>query len=614
MSIKMSAMPGICLLLAMLAPAAYGKTLHVSVKGNDANPGTPELPLRTIQHAAELARAGDTVMVHEGIYREYVNPPRGGASDAKRIVYEAAPGEKAVIKGSELIKGWTRVKNEVWRVKIPNSFFGGFNPYKDLIHGDWFDRRGRDHHSGAVYLNGDWLTEAAALDEVLAPGGKSDSLWFGRVDGDSTTIWARFGGADPNRQTVEINVRRTVFYPEKTGIDYITVRGFTLEDAATPWAPPTAQQIGLIGPNWSKGWVIEDNVVRYSMCSGISLGKYGDRWDNTSANSAGGYVETVQRALKDGWTPEQVGHHVVKNNLIAHCEQAGIVGSLGAIFSTVSGNTIHDICSRRWLAGAEQAGIKFHAAVDVSITGNHIYRTCLGIWLDWMAQGTYVSGNLLNDNGGDMFVEVDHGPFTVVNNLFLSRATVTIRSQGGAYLHNLFAGAVRVMSYDARQTPFLKRHSTGIAGFHDNPLGDNCFYNNIFSGHTDLRIYDTVALSSKMDGNVFLHGARPSDKEARPVVGQNFDPGIRLIKSQEGFALQARFDKGWMSGQKRKLVTAALLGKTVISGLPYEAPDGQPIRIDTDYYGKPRNKDNPAPGPFEDFRAGENLFDVYRKK
>jgi len=43
------------------------------------------------------------------------------------------------------------------------------------------------------------------------------------------------------------------------------------------WAPPTAQQIGLIGTHWSKGWIIENNTIRYSVCTGVTLGKYGDR-------------------------------------------------------------------------------------------------------------------------------------------------------------------------------------------------------------------------------------------------------------------------------------------------------------------------------------------------
>ena len=69
-----------------------------------------------------------------------------------------------------------KVQDDVWKATLPNSFFGDFNPYSDLIHGDWFEPKGRDHHTGAVYLNGDWLTEAVTLDEVLMPAGTSPGL------------------------------------------------------------------------------------------------------------------------------------------------------------------------------------------------------------------------------------------------------------------------------------------------------------------------------------------------------------------------------------------------------------------------------------------------------
>ena len=126
------------------------------------------------------------------------------------------------------------------------------------------------------------------------------------------------------------------------------------------------------------------------------------------------------------------------------------------------------------------AGIKFHGAIDVEISRNHIYRTCRGLWLDWMAQGTHVSRNLFHDNQEDVFVEVDHGPFLMDNNFFLSRLSLVDLSQGGAYAHNLFAGSIKLLPYDSRQTPFLKAHSTDVAGYHDNPNGDDRFYNNIF--------------------------------------------------------------------------------------------------------------------------------------
>jgi alpha-N-arabinofuranosidase len=420
-------------LVALIAQTATSTEFHVALSGSDQNDGSPTKPYRTISAAARVAQPGDLITVHAGTYRERIAPPRGGVSETQRIVYQAAPGEQVEIKGSEVATNWVKLQDDVWKLTLPNAFFGTFNPYRDLIRGDWFSPKGREHHTGAVYLNGDWLVEAAKLEDVLKHE-RDTAVWFGQVDQDNTTIWAWFKGVNPNEQRAEINVRKTVFYPEKPGINYITVRGFVLRDAATPWAPPTAEQIGLVGTHWSKGWTIESNHVSHSVCSGIALGKYGDEWDNTSANSAEGYVKTIERALANGWNRETIGHHLVRDNTISHCEQAGIVGSLGAAFSTVTGNTIHDIHVRRLFTGAEMAGIKFHAAIDVTIGHNHIYRTCRGLWLDWMAQGTRVSGNLFHDNASeDLFVEVDHGPFLVDNNLFLSSVSLLDVSKEGLY-------------------------------------------------------------------------------------------------------------------------------------------------------------------------------------
>ena len=386
----------------------------------------------------------------------------------------------------------------------------------------------------------------------MKPGGESP-LWYARVDRDATTIWAQFKGVDPNDRLVEVNVRRTVFYPEKTGVNYITVRGFTLRQAATNWAPPTAEQVGLVGTHWSKGWIIEDNIVSHSVCSGISLGKYGDVYDNTSKDTAEGYVLTVDRALKNGWNKATVGSHIVRNNVISDCEQTGIVGSLGPVFSAITGNTIHDIHVRRLFGGAEMAGIKLHGAIDVEIRGNHIYRTVRGLWLDWMAQGTRVTGNLFHDNlSEDLFVEVDHGPFLVDNNIFLSPQTLLSVSQGGAYVHNLIAGKLRMHPFDARQTPYHKAHSTELAGMHDNPYGDDRYLNNLFVKNADLSPYDTAPMPSMMEGNVFLAGAKPSKHEATPLVQADFDPGIKLRRRRgRGLHPRARVRPG-VAGKSAK--------------------------------------------------------------
>ncbi len=599
----------ICILLFSCG-AVRAREYYVSIKGDDTNRGTATAPFKTISRAAAVAQPGDVITVHEGVYRERVSPLRGGQSDQQRIVYQAAPGEKVIIKGSEVIKNWQKVQDDTWKVSIPNSFFGDFNPYGDLIHGDWFNPKGRAHHTGAVYLNGHWLTEAAIMDDVLKPIADTP-LWFGQADKVNTTIWAQFKDVNPSEAEVEINVRRMVFYPDKPGVNYITVRGFTMMHAATPWAPPTAEQIGLIGTHWSKGWVIENNDVRYSTCVGITLGKYGDQWDNTSQNTAEGYVKTIERALENGWSKENIGHHVVRNNHISHCEQAGIVGSLGAIFSTISGNVIHDIHVRQLFSGAEMAGIKIHAAIDTEISRNHIYRTCRGIWLDWMAQGARVTRNLLHDNNTseDLFMEVNHGPFLIDNNLFLSGRSLFDMSQGGAYVHNLLAGRIVHRPELRRQTPFHPPHETRVAGLRNIAGGDDRFCNNIFvTGGLDA--YDKAALPVHIEGNVYYHGAKPFAEEAHRREKPEFDPAVKVVEEGDSVFLHITLDDSFLA-LDTSLVTTAFLGRAKIPDAAYENPDGTPVKIDTDYFGKKRSEANPTAGPFENPGEGTLRLKVW---
>lgn len=595
------------------APVAHSAELWVATTGDDANPGTASAPFRTIQHAANVARPGDIITVRAGIYRERIAPPRGGKSDTERIIYQAAPGQKVVITGSDVVTNWTRVKADVWKTALPNSYFAGFNPYTNVIRGDWFNPLGRVHHTGAVYLYGRWLTEAASLDDVLKAAGNR-ALWFARVDHHHTTIWAQFNAADPNAGEVEINVRQTVFTPVKTGINYLTVCGFDLRDAATPWAPPTAGQIGIISAYWCKGWIIEDNHISYSTCCGVALGKYSDEWDNR-AGSAAGYIGTIHRALENGWNKADVGGHIVRNNEISHCEQAGIIGSLGCSFSTITGNDIHDIHIRGLFAGAEMAGIKLHGAVDVTISHNHVYRcgSAAGLWLDWMAQGAQVTGNLFDDNSQDFFFEMQHGPILVANNLFLSKGS-TLNSQGIAFVHNLFAGTIHNDRHDKRSTPCLQAHSTELAGFYpatNGDSGDHRFYNNLFVASCDLHSMDDSVLPCFAAGNVFTENSQPSKFDAHPVLATNFDAEVALTGKAGGWYLSIAEDTKWRNEAGCKMVTTALLGKARVSGCAYENADGSPLCVDRDYFGRVRNEQEPFPGPFEKVANGQREIKVW---
>src|SRR5215207_4920836 len=107
--------------------------LHVAPTGSDDADGSEQYPLQTISRAARLAQPGDTVVVHGGVYREWVRPRFSGLSDRRRITYTAAAGEQVVIKGSEQVTGWQQVEGSVWQVAVPNVFFGSFNPFAEEI-------------------------------------------------------------------------------------------------------------------------------------------------------------------------------------------------------------------------------------------------------------------------------------------------------------------------------------------------------------------------------------------------------------------------------------------------------------------------------------------------
>ena len=476
--------------------------------------GSEKRPFKRIGSAAAVARAGDEVLVAPGVYREWVIPEHGG-EEGNPVVYRSLKPLQAVITGAEVVGNWTRYRGNVWMARIPNGVFGSYNPYTSEIFGDWYYSEKR-FHTGEVYLNGRSMYETDSLEDVLNPQKEPLSWepafsvykWYTCQEGDCTLLYANFQGADPNLETVEINVRKACFYPEKTGLNYITLSGFTVKQAATNWAPPTAYQEGMIGPHWSKGWVIEDCEISDSKCCGISLGKYlqpenENKWSlKRLKHGTQTERDAICQAQLEGWTKENIGSHIVRRCNIHHCEQTGIVGHLGGVFSLIEDNHIHHINNKQQLNGAEIGGIKMHAAIDVIFRRNHIHHCTRGIWLDWQAQGTRVTQNLFHDNmppanvevrecltlGEDIFVEVSHGPTLIDNNIMLSAFSAKLATQGVAFVHNIIGGPFTSVGLGTdnagttqpRYTPYHVPHRTEIAGFMTFLHGDDRFYNNIF--------------------------------------------------------------------------------------------------------------------------------------
>jgi hypothetical protein len=494
------------------------------------------------------------------------------------------------------------------------------------------------------------LDDWTGLPDQIRNPEQTQYCWYAEAGDESTTIWANFQGADPNTELVEINVRRSVFYPTEHHRNYITVRGFELAQAACPWTPPTADQPGLIGPNWAKGWVIEDNIIHDAKCSAIAIGKEASTGHNfaTARGDKPGYqyqLESVFSARHTGWDAEHIGSHVIRRNTIYDCGQNGIVGHLGCVFSTIEDNHIYRIAVKREFYGYEIGGIKLHAAIDVVIRHNRIHDCSLGTWLDWQTQGTRITRNLYYANNRDLFVEVSHGPYLADHNMFASAVSFESFSQGGAFVNNLFCGSLFWQPVMDRATPYHVPHSTQVAGYAVIYGGDDRFVGNLFlggdldrayapaspfrstaghglgvyAGHpTTLAEYLALIDAQPMGDhqrfpgvkqpvyardNVHAAGAHPSDGE-RDALVLDGQAAVKVLDEGGEVYLQAQLPEGF-DGARVPVVTGRDLERVRFADADFEERDGTPVVVDTDLVGAQKRPGQTYPaGPLAALRAG----------
>jgi hypothetical protein len=278
------------------------------------------------------------------------------------------------------------------------------------------------------------------------------------------------------------------------------------------------------------------------------------------------------------------------------------------------------------------AGIKIHAAIDMVIRNNRIHNSFIGIWLDWMSDGARISSNLLyNNSHHDLFLEVNHGPTLVDNNLLLTEEGISFQncSEGVAFVHNIFNGRVKTFTIYDRSTPYHIPHSTKVKGVRNLPGGDCRFYNNIFIKSTDLEEtqgtarsrdlvhegyglngYDILQYPSFTGGNVFYAGAKPYKNENNFVLDSDYQPELKIKEASNTITLFLTLNDA-PTVADTDMITTRYLGTTLITEALFENPDGSQITLNTDYFGNDRDPKNPTPGPFENLKEGENILKVW---
>lgn len=395
----------------------YTREYHVACsapKASDENSGSAEGPFRTIGRAAAEVKPGEKVVVHEGVYRESVHPPRGGTAPDQMIAYEAAEGEDVVISGAEPwepeIKpgeGWAIPSlpdgKRVWMADLPVERFNAYNPFLARNVYDHLPRYGKTDdpkwlqrtllRRGSVFCNGGELKQVAFPRDLAKQAGV---FW---VEEPGTRLHFRLpGDADPHSCQLEVTAREQVFAPIELALGYIRVTGFVIEKAADGLPVP---QRAALSASRGHHWIIENNVVRNANSCGIDVGM--QSWNARMS--------------------EPCGHHIIRGNKIRDCGICGIAGATGVKHTLIENNTIECIGARNMERMYECAGIKFHLCKNSLIRGNtfrHI-RHAGGIWLDVKNENCRITGNTFADIEtitGAVYSEMNPDTNLIDNNVF----------------------------------------------------------------------------------------------------------------------------------------------------------------------------------------------------
>jgi Right handed beta helix region/Chondroitinase B len=315
--------------------------------------------VRTVGEAVSHAQAGDTILVHGGIYRESVRIDKSGTQD-QPISIRAAEGEYVVLTGADHLTDWAKVPGEahVYATDWPHRFIT-WNEH-NTHPGDEFHRLiGRCEQ---VFIN------AYPMRQVLTRDKLARGTFF--VDLDAKRLYVR--PADNrdltgNKARVEASARDRILSIKG---DHITIKGLRFRYAAN-----RAQHgaVELAGDHLT----VADCVFEYTNSSGAEF------------------------------TGEDI---TVRNCTFQHNGQLGF-GASRAHRLHLTGCTVRNNNTKGFERGWEAGGDKICLARGVVLENStFVENRGDGIWFDIGNEDCVVRNCLIahNENAG-IFYEISYG-------------------------------------------------------------------------------------------------------------------------------------------------------------------------------------------------------------
>ncbi|MEM3088918.1 MAG: right-handed parallel beta-helix repeat-containing protein, partial [Candidatus Bathyarchaeia archaeon] len=343
-------------------------------RASDSNLGTLDLPFKTITKAAQVAQAGDTIVVKAGTYRETVRLERGGKPNAP-ITFVAEPLGKVVIKGSDTVNGWELVNGRLW--KKPNWTLAG---KMGIETGDKFVFRYEQ-----VFYKGKPLKHVEQFEEM-----KAGTFWVD-LQNKILYVWLSDEG-DPNKEKIEVSSRSMLWYGNES-TPYIHLKGFRFEHCAN------RAQRGAIHIESSYGWIIEDCRVEWANGTGLRL-------NNSS-------------------------HIAVRRCSFNNNGQLGVGVSDGYELTFEDSETSYNNW-KGYNSAWESGGVKVASGARhvKFIRHRSAFNHGPGIWLDYAGYGNQIIGSSLHDNTANAGIQIEVTFGVLIANNLCYRNSAS--SKGGA--------------------------------------------------------------------------------------------------------------------------------------------------------------------------------------
>lgn len=306
-------------LFAEFYPAESGGLVYYVAQNDqnasDSGDGSFLQPFKTLSKAAEVAQAGDTVIVREGVYRETLVPAHDGTA-TQPIVFQAAEGEEVILSANESVNGFA----------LDDTYGEGI--YKASV--SWDLGAGRNQ----VFYNGTSLHEARYPNgpEALQMGSHNEnpgSLW--PVAGDFSCIPSQ---DETENLTVTsdtlLNQQQTDYWK---GAYFVSMRGYCWTLSTAQVASSTTGSLTLTNPS-AIYWDTEGSNYQF------------DGWEyGYLAGHINALDEPEEWILQNGQlylippigvTPETMEVEVKKRQLVADLSERQYVQLKG--FTTIGGS------------------------------------------------------------------------------------------------------------------------------------------------------------------------------------------------------------------------------------------------------------------------------------